>query len=216
MQKYTISPGMAGSDKYTLNKIFTNILRDNKMNKTTKLLLIPILFLFGCEQGIDISNPPPETGHQYKLIKLPRPKNLSVEDLHTESKDINGDYGGWFSEGFSYYGGPSGTVSFLSTLHFYAGSFSGTETITQTFNTETAAITFGPSMQFNVPVYYTLTITGLDLTGVDPTTLDFVFIDANGNMYPCEKESVTMDASTGMLKVKNAHLNHFSRYGFVN
>ena len=41
------------------------------MNKTMKLLIIPLLFLFGCEQGIDVSSPPPEASHQYKLIKLP-------------------------------------------------------------------------------------------------------------------------------------------------
>ena len=71
-------------------------------------------------------------------------------------------------------------------------------------------------MQFNVPVDYTLTITGLDLTGVNPNTLDFVYIDVNGNMYSVQKEYVIMDLSNGMLKVKNAKLNHFSRYGFVN
>lgn len=186
------------------------------MNKTMKLLIIPVLFLFGCEQGIDVSNPLPETSHEYKLIKVPLPEDLRVEDLFTESKDINGDTGGWFVEDFGYSGGPFGYVNFHSVLHFYSGAFSGTETITQTFNTVTAAITFGPSMQFNVPVDYTLTITGLDLTGVDSEYLSFVYIDASGNLYPVEYEYVDMDASTGMLKVKNAELNHFSRYGFVN
>jgi len=59
-------------------------------------------------------------------------------------------------------------------------------------------------------------ITGLDLTGVNPNTLDFVYIDASGNMYTVEYDYVTMDAATGMLKVVNAVLPHFSRYGFVN
>lgn len=139
-----------------------------------------------------------------------------VEDYHTEYKYINGTNGGWFSESFSYQGGPSGTVNITSTLHFYANSFSGSQNISQTFNTATAEINFGPSMQFNVSVDYTLTITGLDLAGVDPTTLDFVYIDANGNMFAVEYESITMDLNTGMLKVNNVELDHFSRYGFVN
>jgi len=75
---------------------------------------------------------------------------------------------------------------------------------------------FGPAMQFQARVDYTYKITGLDLTGVNPETLDFVYIDANGNMYAVEYDYVTMDASTGMLKVVNAVLPHFSRYGFVN
>jgi len=178
-------------------------------------LFVTILFLLGCDQVAEI-NAPQEQILNKQLVSLPNPTGLVVEDLHTEYKDINGNNGGWFSEEFTYQGGPSGNVYFQSTLHFYANSFSGTQTITQTFNTETAAITFGPSMQFNVPVDYTLTITGLDLTGVNPNTLDFVYIDVNGNMYSVQKEYVTMDLSNGMLKVKNAKLNHFSRYGFVN
>ncbi|MFI5236883.1 MAG: hypothetical protein ACHQLA_02975 [Ignavibacteriales bacterium] len=56
----------------------------------------------------------------------------------------------------------------------------------------------------------------MDLTGVNPATLEFVYIDASGNMYAVDYDYVTMDASTGMLKVVNAVLPHFSRYGFVN
>ena len=65
-------------------------------------------------------------------------------------------------------------------------------------------------------VEYTYKIYGLDLTGVNPNTLDFVYIDAIGNMYAVDYEYVEMDLNTGMLKVKNAILPHFSRYGFVN
>ena len=85
-----------------------------------------------------------------------------------------------------------------------------------TFNTGGAAMEFGPPMQFQAVVEYTYKITGIDLTGVNPNTLDFVYIDANGNMYSVEYDYVQMDQTTGMLKVVNAVLPHFSRYGFVN
>jgi hypothetical protein len=185
------------------------------MKLITSALLLTLLFLLGCDQVNEINAPQDQIINK-QLISLPLPTGLGVEDLHTEYKDINGYYGGWFSEAFSYQGGINGTVNINSTLHFFANSFSGTKTITQTFNTETAAITFGPSMQFNLPVDYTLTITGVDLTNVNPNSLDFVYIDSNGNMYAVNKDYVIMDLSTGMLKVKNAKLNHFSRYGFVN
>jgi hypothetical protein len=185
------------------------------MKLITSALLLTLLFLLGCDQVNEINAPSDQIINK-QLISLPLPTGLGVEDLHTEYKDINGYYGGWFSEAFSYQGGINGTVNINSTLHFFANSFTGTKTITQTFNTETAAITFGPSMQFNLPVDYTLTITGVDLTNVNPNSLDFVYIDSNGNMYAVNKDYVIMDLSTGMLKVKNAKLNHFSRYGFVN
>jgi len=185
------------------------------MKQLISLLFFALLLILGCEQSTEVNSPPEQILNK-QLITLPQPVGMGVEELHTESKDINGYYGGWFSEQFSYQGGLYGTVDINSILHFNNYSFYGTKTITQTFDTETAAITFGPSMQFNVPVDYTLIISGVDLTGVNPNTLDFVYIDANGNMFYVEKEYVTMDASTGFLKVKNAKLDHFSRYGFVN
>ena len=184
------------------------------MNKTMKLLIIPLLFLFGCEQGIDVSSPPPEASHQYKLIKLPERMGMGVES-QTYSMSINGSEDTEFQRSFSYESG-NGTVYQFSDLDFYSGAFSGTQNISMTFNTGGAAMEFGPSMQFNVPVEYTYKITGVDLSGVDPTTLTFVYIDSNGNMSPVEYDYVYMDASIGLLKVKNAKLNHFSRYGFVN
>ena len=185
------------------------------MKQLTSFLFVALLLILGCEQVTEV-NPPPERILNKQLVMLPSPTGPAVEDDLIVYKDIDGENGGWFSEDFTYQGGPSGTVNITSTLHFNSNSFTGTQTIAQTFNTETAAITFGPSMQFNVPVDYTLIITGLDLTNVNPNTLDFVYLDANGNMYAVDKEYVIMDENTGMLKVKNAELDHFSRYGFVN
>jgi hypothetical protein len=185
------------------------------MKHLISFLFVTLLLILGCEQVTDVNSPPEQILNK-KLIQLPTPIGPGVEGTHTETKDIDGAIGGWFVEDFTYEGGPNGNVNFHSVLHFYANSFTGTQTISQTFDTETAEITFGPSMQFNIPVDYTLVITGIDLTGVDPNTLDFVYIDANGNMYAVQKDYVYMDLNTGLLKVKNAKLDHFSRYGFVN
>lgn len=185
------------------------------MKQLISFLFLALLLILGCEQVTEVNTPQAQILNK-QLVSLPTPTGLMVEDIHTEYKDIDGATGGWFVEDFTYEGGPTGNVYFHSVLHFYANSFSGTQTISQSFDTETAALNFGPSMQFNVPVDYTLTITGLDLTGVNPNTLDFVYIDANGNMYAVQKDYVYMDANIGLLKVKNAKLNHFSRYGFVN
>ena len=188
------------------------------MKYITSILLLSLLFVLGCEQMSEINSPASSLETRVlnkKLVKLPSPSGLVVYDELPRYKYINGQNGGWFSEDFEYESS-NGTVDIESTLHFFQNSFSGTVNISQTFNTETAAIVFGPEMQFNVPVDYTLEIDGVDLTGINPETLDFVYIDGNGNMFECEKESVTMNESTGTLKVTKAKLNHFSRYGFVN
>ncbi len=71
-------------------------------------------------------------------------------------------------------------------------------------------------MVFNTPVQYTLTVSGLDLTGVNPDSLDFVYVAQNGSITGVEYDAITANVATGTLAVVNAQLEHFSRYGFVN
>ena len=186
------------------------------MKKLISINLVVFALLFGCNPDSNVTSPDESANDSHlKLIQMPSPKGLSVETLYTEEKYINGYYGGYFEEQFSYQGS-AGNVIINSQLVFPAGSFYGGKTITQTFNTETASLEFGPAMQFNVAVKYTLTISGLDLTGVDPNTLDFVYVAQDGSITGVVYDSIYMDAASGTLKVTNAQLNHFSRYGFVN
>ncbi|MBT8386061.1 MAG: hypothetical protein KJO12_01500 [Ignavibacteria bacterium] len=188
------------------------------MKKLLTLSLLSFLLFFGCNQNSEILTPVEESSSQdYSLISLPTPSGgLSVETLMTQFMEINGDEGGKFDIKFNYEGGPFGFVKIDSKLEFLAGAFVGNADISQTHNTDFASMTFGPSMQFSARVVHSLKIEGVDLSGVNPNTLDFVYIDAIGNMYPVEYEEVRMDASSGKLEVKNAILPHFSRYGFIN
>lgn len=177
-----------------------------------------IALLFGCNPDANVVSPDDlaNNNRQYKLIELPKQvQGLGVETLLTRTKDINGAIGGYFIEQFDYQS-TTGVVSITSRLYFPTNSFSGTVNISQTFNTETASLEFGPPMVFNVAAKYTLTVSGLDLTGVNPSTLDFVYVAQNGSITGVVYDSITMDTATGTLKVTNARLNHFSRYGFVN
>jgi hypothetical protein len=186
------------------------------MKKLLTFLLFSIFLFIACNQESEITSPVDGgSEHQLTLIQLPLPSGVLAVETQTYYKDINGTYGGEFSADYSYQSS-SGTVSQYSILDFDPGAFSGVKTISQTFNTGGAAMEFGPSMQFQATVKYTYTITGADLSGINAATLDFVYIDANGNMYPVNYESVSMDETTGMLQVINAELPHFSRYGFVN
>jgi len=187
------------------------------MKHLISFLFVTLLLILGCEQVTEVNDPvktPQERVLNKQLITLPTSNGLTVES-QSYYMDINGYYGGEFQKWYSYQTN-SGTVSQFADLDFLPGAFSGTKTISMTFNTGGAAMELGPSMVFQAEVEYTYKIYGLDLTGVNPNTLDFVYIDANGDMYSVEYDYVTMDASSGMLKVVNAILPHFSRYGFVN
>lgn len=185
------------------------------MKRFITILTMLLLFVIGCTDQTSITSPEQSPRQQLKLVKLPIPQGLSLETIYSRYKDINGDNGGYFIEQFSYQS-TTGTVNINSRLIFPAGSFSGEKEITQTFNTETASLEFGPAMGFNLPVRYTLTVTGLDLSGINTATLDFVYVAQDGSITGVIYDSITVDTSTNAITVTNAQLNHFSRYGFVN
>ena len=181
------------------------------------LTVFSVLILVGCNYESDITEPEyPEPQQQLNLISLPLPSSgLAVESGHTEYKYINGNYGGNFYAEYSYQSS-QGMVYQYSYLAFEEGAFYGYKNISQTFSTTGASMVFGPSLQFQEEVEFTYKVTGLDLSGVNPTTLDFVYIDATGNMYAVEYDNIAIDLNSGTLAVYGAELPHFSRYGFVN
>ena len=186
------------------------------MKNLLTLGLFSLLVFFGCNQESDITSPE-DTGsyQQYELIKLPLPSSGAHIESQTQTKVINGEEGGSFYAEFGYQSS-TGMVYQISYLEFEKEAFSGTKTISKTFSTTGAAMVFGPPMQFEADVRYTYKVSGLNLTGVNPKTLDFVYIDASGNIYPVQYNSIAMDLNSGTLAVYGANLPHFSRYGFVN
>ncbi len=174
------------------------------------------VLLFGCSPDANVISPVESSVKtQAQLIKLPAPQGLAIETLITRSKYIDGSVGGYFTEQFSYETS-EGTVTITSKLVFPANSFSGSKAITQTFNTETASLEFGPSMIFNSPVKYSLTISGIDLSNVNSNSIDFAYVAPDGSLTGVNYDSIGFDLATNSIIVNNAQLNHFSRYGFIN
>jgi hypothetical protein len=93
-------------------------------------------------------------------------------------------------------------------------SFSGNRNITMQVS-DIAGVDFYPSMTFNQPVILNFTITGMDLTGIDPQDVGFYYVDTSGNLAPTVNDGVTVDLSSGTLKVVNAQLPHFSRWAYA-
>ncbi|NWF49324.1 MAG: hypothetical protein HXY49_02135 [Ignavibacteriaceae bacterium] len=183
------------------------------------LILLPLLlglFLFGCSQEAEIQSPTDPGSQNFKWIGLPSHSVASTEMEVTQSQDINGSNGGTLNLNYSYAGGPFGTVSVTSTLQFVPGAFSGTKTITETVDDSYCYVSFGPSMSFNSPAIYNITYTGIDLSGVNPNTVEFVYAAPDGSTQVIPNDGISIDLNTGTLTVLNARLSHFSRYGFIN
>ena len=172
--------------------------------------------IIGCSEETVVNSGPSQVQNDYKLIKLPAATGLQVNNIYSDSKQIDGSVGGTLSLNGSYSGGPFGTVTVTSTLVFPAWSFSGTKTISMTADDEYCASSFQPGMSFWKSGIYNITYTGVNLTGVNPSTVKFVYLKADGSLEYPSHEGITVDFSKGKISVKNAKLDHFSRYGFVN
>ena len=75
-------------------------------------------------------------------------------------------------------------------------------------------ITYSPSMNFNVPAILDLDYRGIDLTGINPDSIDFVYHNPNGNFDSAEYDEIRVNVEDGRLELKDAKIPHFSRYGY--
>ena len=157
--------------------------------------------------GTDITNQSVQTQGD-SFIGLPF---TSLEKSTKVKKEINGDEGGTIEiEGELKNG-----IKFEAKLVIPKGAFEGTKKITIKFDKKSAAFDFSPNnMTFDKPLLFTAEIEGLNLKNIDPNDVQFGFLDKKGNLVLIVYDGMEVDVEDGVLKVKNAQLWHFSRYGW--
>ncbi|GMR25760.1 MAG: hypothetical protein BMS9Abin39_1087 [Ignavibacteria bacterium] len=178
-------------------------------------LLTTILLLAGCA---DTSISPIESDSQsYQLIKLPPKSGLSVENIFSQTKLINGKIGGLIKIQERYVAANGNTVKIDAKLKVPNNAFVGNVNITITIDDEYAAVSFSPEMVFDKPLRLDLKFTGIDLEELNLTSgnYDFVYIDDDGNTEMIQYDGIEVDELKGEIRVQKAYLNHFSRYCFT-
>lgn len=175
--------------------------------------MIILLSFTGCMQESNITGP---VNQPHTIIMLPAKADMNIENVFSTTQTINGSAGGNIHLYNSYQNASGQTVTIDCDLTVPANnySFSNTRNITMQVN-DVAGVDFYPSMTFNQPVILNLTITGLDLTGIDPQDVGFYYVDTNGSLIPTVNDGVTADLNSGTLKVENAKLLHFSRWAYA-
>ncbi|MHA2101286.1 MAG: hypothetical protein ACW99A_21705, partial [Candidatus Kariarchaeaceae archaeon] len=91
----------------------------------------------------------------------------------------------------------------------------GVEEISMIINNEIGTISFYPHMVFNIPAGFNLRYAGLDLSDIDPDSVDFIFQNYDGTTEQINYEEIIVKVDVGVLSVVKGRLNHFSRYGWV-
>ena len=179
--------------------------------KKVLLLLIPVmLIIVGCSQSV-LEPIVPDAAAQKSVFQLPAPSSLSIENEFSVNEVIEGSMGGMVKMNESY-SSESGQVTIKAKLKIPKDAFSGTRSIGYVVDGFDGSIDFSPGMTFNEELRFDIKFTGLDLTGLDPEDVHFLYVDQQGVTHPVEYSQLTVDTDKGILEVKDAVINHFSRY----
>lgn len=193
------------------------------MKNILTIILVAIILLWGCDTSSDLSVNNSENDLQisvskitdYELIPLPNKSLLWVDSVFSMSKVIDGSVGGRIIMDKYYIAEDGDSLIIKVDLRIPEGAFQGTETITMTVDNEYAAIHFTPNMIFEDTLRLFQSFEGLHLENYPTGTLDFVFISNGGSIELIKKNGMQVVVPTGIVRVQNAKLLHFSRYGWI-
>ena len=91
-----ISKQMEITELNKMNKN-NNKIRSNTMRRYIYLFAILSLFVVGCSEESVVNSGPSQVQNDYRLIKLPAVTGLQVNNIYSDSKQIDGSVGGTLS-----------------------------------------------------------------------------------------------------------------------
>ncbi|MGB8319314.1 MAG: hypothetical protein WCE54_14370 [Ignavibacteriaceae bacterium] len=184
------------------------------MKKLLIVLVVPILFLLGCSDSL--VNPEilksNENNHR-SWITLPQNPGMNVESNYYSSKVIDGNTGGNVELKVNYVTRSSVNVIIEAEIEVPAGAYSGEKNITMIINSTNGTAAFYPSPEtFNKPLIFNLQISGVVLNGIDPKSIDYVYLAPDGSFESIQYKHLVV--TRGILRVDEALIPHFSIYGW--
>ncbi len=191
------------------NKMKKIILTINKtrgatMKSFSMLLATAFLFLMGCNENSQVLEPESIEVSNRRLITLPQPKSLSVENTFSVTEYIKGNKGGELIIDDHYFAGPHGEVKVIAKLKLDKNTFTGDHYITMTVDDETGAVTFSPAIIFNKPAKeFYMKLEGLDLSGINPSDVKFQDFLPDGTVRDIDEiEDLKVDVPSGIIELK--------------
>jgi hypothetical protein len=184
------------------------------MKKTVTILAVVIPLLVGCSDSLVNPVSPNKTNDAQKSwITLPENPGIGVESFYSASKEIEGDTGGSVGLEINYVTKASVNIIITASIDVPPGAYSGEKNITMIINSTNGTATFYPSPEtFNKPLVFNLRVSGVDLNGVDPKSINYVYLAPDGSFEPIEYSNMVINSGT--LAVKDALIPHFSVYGW--
>jgi hypothetical protein len=181
--------------------------------------LIGIIF-FGCSDNSDNTDisAPTSINNLTKDQSFTSDQEIeSTSHILSITKLIDGEVGGELSIDTIYINYQGRQIDVFANLKIKKSAFQGLTLITMMLNPEAAKVKFFPDLIFTNDVKLSVTYTGIDLEALGYTTsghYDFVYFGKGGVETTLNDES-KVDMDKQEIKVKNAKLEHFSRYGWL-
>lgn len=193
------------------------------MKTILTILMFVIVLLFGCDTSSDLAVNPSENNFSkpstcltsYEQIPLPNKSSLWADSIFTMSQAIDGSVGGRMIMEKYYIADDGDSIIIKADLRIPGGAFQGTKIISMTVDDEFAVIHFYPEMVFADTLRLFQSFEGLHLGNYPTETIDFVFIRNDGSIELIKKNGIQIVVPQGIVRVQNAKLLHFSKYGWI-
>ncbi len=191
------------------------------MKKYFLLIFTFLLVLWGCNKQDGILEPS-QNSKFTETVKMDNSQNLQLISLPVNLKKshgslaslltverISGNSGGEIEAEYS-----EKNFEIKAHLKIPAGAFSGTKNLSMELSNISTEITFGPSMVFTNALSLDLEYSGLNLKGINPNSVRFVYLSPSGQYEFVQYDKLEVNTKDGILKVEGAVIPHFSRFGF--
>jgi hypothetical protein len=183
-------------------------------NILTFLLIGLGLIILSCSENNQNNNPV-----QTKFsTEFDHPVLTDGENIFIIRTSIDGAVGGEINVDTSMINLSGDLVRIQLGLKFDSLTFKDVRSIKIIPNINDATIQFSPHIVFDKPVKLSLEYTGINLADLGFSGNDiikFVFINDDGSLEPLDYSFCQINWPQQSLRVSNAKLSHFSRYGFI-
>ena len=185
------------------------------MKKVLLLVLALGIVFWGCSESTSLIGPE-KAEVQNSFLKVDYNNSTTLMKKKTvNSKLIDGKKGGKLKIDLKM-----GEVKAKGNLKFKKNSFSGPQNITVdlAFADGEAALEFGPKdLDIDPAALLTVKITGIHFVDEDTAeNFGFFYLDEDSNRFEVvDYKKIIINKKHGWIKVVNAELTHFSRYGFA-
>lgn len=100
-----------------------------------------------------------------------------------------------------------------ASLSVPSGAIDHSKTITMSLDDNKIEFEFGPSgTQFSPGAKLSFYAEGLNLAGLQNDQIGIYYLSGDGEVIPVPAEQIVVDEHNGKIMVRNAEINHFSRY----